>query len=78
MCSVKWNAIEFDYGGNSASSSTLGTDCLRANNNNDADFLTIPFGTDLYKRQYVDRYCGQRFSSSYQQVSTTNDDVYCE
>jgi len=77
-CAIKWSAIEFDFGAvQTLSAPTPASQCVQGNGNLniDDDFLVVPFGTDRVRSTYVDRYCGQKFSSS-QQGSDSNDDVY--
>ena len=83
MCAIKWQAIEFDFGGVSTTTpgtSTPGDQCVSKGVGGgalvpDADFILIPFGTDQTKAAYVERYCGQKLSSN-PLGSSSNDDVY--
>lgn len=80
MCAIKWNAIEFDFGGGAFGSSTPSKDCVSSGGGlvgNDADFLVIPFGTDRGRTNYVERFCGMRFSPSITE-SSLNEDVFCK
>ena len=79
MCAIRWQAIEFDFGGIETSvpgSSTPGDQCVSKQSlPNDGDFLLIPFGTDRIKTTFVERYCGQKLSPS-PLGSAINEDVY--
>lgn len=79
MCAIKWQAIDFDFGGSLVGSSTPSENCASGQGtlSADGDYFLIPFGTDQTKSHYSDRFCGQRFSSAVTQ-STTNTDVYCK
>ncbi|XP_017486883.1 PREDICTED: uncharacterized protein LOC108375295, partial [Rhagoletis zephyria] len=83
MCAIKWQAIEFDFGGVSTSTpgtSTPGDQCVSKAGGGtglvpDSDFVLIPFGTDQTKAGYVERYCGQKLSSN-PLGSANNEDVF--
>ncbi len=85
MCAIKWQAIEFDFGGVSTSTpgtSTPGDQCVSKAGGGtglvpDSDFVLIPFGTDQTKAGYVERYCGQKLSSN-PLGSANNEDVFCK
>lgn len=84
-CAIKWQAIEFDFGGVSTSTpgtSTPGDQCVSTGQGGsglvpDSDFVVIPFGTDQVKSGYVERYCGQKLSSN-PLGSATNEEVFCK
>ncbi|KAH7646583.1 hypothetical protein HUG17_2121 [Dermatophagoides farinae] len=76
ICAIRYSAIEFDFGGSLADSSTPGDKCISTQTlASDGDFLVIPFGTDQLKSNLIDRYCGQRFSPT-PTAALTNADVY--
>lgn len=78
ICAIRYSAIEFDFGGSLADSSTPGDKCISTQTlASDGDFLVIPFGTDQLKSNLIDRYCGQRFSPT-PTAALTNADVYCK
>lgn len=78
MCAIRWQAIEFDFGGNLQGQSTPGDSCVGDTTlSNDNDYLVIPFGTDNTKSKYVERYCGQKLSSS-PVASSIHTDVFCK
>ncbi|XP_027201547.1 uncharacterized protein LOC113795558 [Dermatophagoides pteronyssinus] len=76
ICAIRYSAIEFDFGGSLADSSTPGDQCISTTTlASDGDFLTIPLGTDQLKSNLIDRYCGQRFSPT-PTAALINADVY--
>lgn len=78
MCAIRWQAIEFDFGGNLLGQSTPADSCVGDTTlSNDNDYLVIPFGTDNTKSAYVERFCGQRLSSALV-ASSVNTDVFCK
>ena len=78
ICAIRYSAIEFDFGGSLADSSTPGDQCISTTTlASDGDFLTIPLGTDQLKSNLIDRYCGQRFSPT-PTAALINADVYCK
>jgi hypothetical protein len=79
MCSIKWTAINMDYGGRYESVSGVEKNCVRLDIIEDTgDYIVIPMSSLNGHNLLNNVYCGQRLSAElYPQGSGVNEPVVC-
>jgi hypothetical protein len=77
MCAIRWQAIQFDFGGRTIAMSSSETNCVEYAVGDDiGDYITIPNSSLDGKTLLLNRFCGQRLNPDVAN-SGSNADVIC-
>ncbi len=77
MCAIRWQAVQFDFGGRTIGMSSSETNCVEYALGDDiGDYITIPSGSLDGKTLLLNRFCGQRLNPDVAN-SGSNADIVC-